>query len=78
MERTRRRNLGGSKDVVRTAAVVLFEKGHVLAVRNGPNTTLGEGVRGLPGGRAARGESDLRAARREFEEETGLKIKKPN
>lgn len=76
MERQRGRNLGRSKDVVRTAAVILFKDGHVLAVRNGANTTLGEGVRSLPGGRAKKGESDRNAARREFEEETGLRAKR--
>lgn len=74
-ERARRSN-NRSKDVVRTAAVALFKDGHVLAVRNGPNTTLGEGVRSLPGGKVNKGESIKKAARREFEEETGLRAKK--
>lgn len=76
MERQRGRNLGRSKDVVRTAAVILFKDGHVLAVRNGVGTTLGEGVRSLPGGRAKNGEPDIEVAGREFEEETGLRAKR--
>ncbi|MEK7551638.1 MAG: NUDIX hydrolase [Patescibacteria group bacterium] len=74
-ERARRSN-GRSKNVLQTAAVVLFRDGHVLAVRNGAGTTLGEGVRSLPGGRANNGESDLETAQREFEEETGLRAKR--
>lgn len=76
MNERARRPYNRSKDVVRTAAVALFKDGHVLAVNHGPNTTLGEGVRSLPGGRANKGESIREAARREFEEETGLRAKK--
>ena len=58
--------------IVKTAAVVILEGGKVLGVRHGYNTTLGEGVRGLPGGRLEKGETKKQAAVRELWQETGL------
>lgn len=61
--------------LVEAVGVLIIDNGHVLAVRNKAGTGLGEGVYGIPGGkkRQINPESDLQAAIRELEEETGLK-----
>ncbi|MBI3984478.1 MAG: NUDIX hydrolase [Candidatus Levybacteria bacterium] len=58
--------------VVDSVAVIVIEDDQLLVVNHGYNTTLGIGVRGVPGGHREDGETLEEAAVKELLEETGL------
>ena len=58
--------------MIPTVGVVAFKDDSVLLVRHGETAGHITGKYGLPGGRTEEGETPLQAAKREFEEETGL------
>lgn len=57
---------------LRVVSAVLFRNDSVLLVRH-HNSKHIEGIYGLPGGKVDIGETEAEAARRELEEETGLR-----
>jgi 8-oxo-dGTP diphosphatase len=62
-------------NVIPTVGVLVFKNKKVLLVRHGEGAHHEVGTYGWPGGRIDNGESLRRAAVRELEEETGLKVK---
>ncbi|HVZ67579.1 MAG TPA: NUDIX domain-containing protein [Patescibacteria group bacterium] len=61
------------EDITPSAAALVIDNNFVLLVRHEDGADHVLGVYGLPGGRIDPGETELEAARRELEEETGLK-----
>lgn len=59
--------------LVKCVGVVAFDGDNVLLVRHGKSAHHFEGIIGLPSGKIDPGESKISAARRELEEETGLR-----
>jgi 8-oxo-dGTP diphosphatase len=59
-------------DIIRTAGVLIYRDQEVLLVRHGTAAGHLTGVYGLPSGSLKEGETELEAAVRELEEETGL------
>jgi len=67
------------KEVIPTAAVLMFEKDKTLLVRHGESASHLTGTYGFACGRVAEEDNDLLdTAVREFKEETGLLVKKEN
>lgn len=60
--------------IIPSVGIVAFKDQQVLLVRHGKAAGHVEGTYGLPAGRFEEGESAIQAAKREFEEETGLGI----
>jgi mutator protein MutT len=52
----------------------LYNAGKLLVVKRTPERVLWPNLWEIPGGRVEKGETDEKALRREFEEETGLKV----
>lgn len=61
--------------VIPTVGVLVFKNGQVLLVKHGDKASHITGVFGWPGGRFEKRETKKRAAARELEEETGLRVK---
>ena len=59
-------------DIIRTAGVLIYRDQEVVLVRHGTAAGHLTGVYGLPSGSLEEGETELEAAVRELEEETGL------
>lgn len=53
---------GKRKPIVQSVGVVIIETDCVVGVRHSYNTTLGEGVRGVPAGQKDPGETKKQAA----------------
>ena len=64
-----------SRPTIRAAVVVLEDRGRWLVQRR-PATGLLPGLWEFPGGRVEKGETAEEAARRELQEETGLRVRK--
>jgi len=67
------RKLWTMQKAIPTVGVVIYKGDKVLLVRHGEKAEHITGVYGLPSGRLKLNETDLDAAIRELEEETGLK-----
>lgn len=61
--------------IIESVGIVVFNKDQVLLVRHGIASNYNEGILGIPSGKIEKGESRVRAAKRELEEESGLKAK---
>jgi A/G-specific adenine glycosylase len=72
--RVPRRTPRPARPRVRAAVGLLFRDGRFLVQRRAPRGLLG-GLWEFPGGKVERGEAPARAVRREFLEETGLRVK---
>lgn len=59
--------------ILETVGIVAFNHNKILLVRNGVASNYKENICGLPAGKIDPGESVIEAAKRELEEETGLK-----
>lgn len=62
-------------NVIPTVGVLIIKDKKVLLVKHGVEASHIEGIYGWPGGRLSEGETVRQAAVREFEEETGLRVK---
>ncbi|HTH93401.1 MAG TPA: NUDIX hydrolase [Candidatus Paceibacterota bacterium] len=60
----------------KTVTVVAFKKNKVLLVEHLDDSDHPNGTCGLPGGRPEGNEEDIDAAKREFKQETGMKVVK--
>lgn len=60
--------------IIPSVGIVAFKDEKVLLVKHGEAASHVTGTYGLPAGRFEEGETDIQAAKREFEEETGLNI----
>ncbi len=69
VERKSRRS---RSQIVDSVAVIVFDNDRILVVNHGYNTTLGLGVRGVPGGHREDGETLEEVGVKELQEETGL------
>lgn len=61
------------KNIIPAVAILVFKDEYVLLVRHKEKAGHLTGVYGLPAGRIEKNESELKAAKRELEEETGIK-----
>lgn len=59
--------------IIPAVAILIFKEDDVLLVKHGEKAGHLTGVYGLPAGRIEKHESKMEAAKRELEEETGLK-----
>jgi 8-oxo-dGTP diphosphatase len=59
--------------VIDSVGIVVFDKDQVLLVRHGVASNYSNKICGIPAGKIERGERDIESAKRELEEETGLK-----
>lgn len=59
--------------VIESVGIVVLNKDQVLLVSHGKASNHFEGVLGLPSGKIEKGETKIQTAKRELEEETGLK-----
>lgn len=62
-----------SYPIIESVGIVVFNKDQVLLVRHGIASNYSEGILGIPSGKIENGESKIQAAKRELEEESGLK-----
>jgi len=61
-----------NKKIVKTIGVVCFKEDKVLLVKHGEAARQPKGIYGLPSGHVEENEELIEAAKREFNEETGL------
>lgn len=61
------------KNIVPAIGILVFDEDKVLLVQHGEGAEHLTGIYGIPSGRLEENESEIDAAKREMEEETGLK-----